>query len=128
MEIKQMGGKLAESITNFFNEKENQHTLDKLVKLYGLDISNPDFISETKKEKGPLEGLIFVVTGTLSKLREEIEELIENNGGRATDSISKKTNFVLAGEEPGQKKINKARELGIKIINENELMKMLERI
>jgi DNA ligase (NAD+) len=124
-EIKQMGEKLAESISGFFNEKENLKSLDSLKKL-GVRISNPDYEGEgTKKEKRLLEGITIVVTGTLSKSRDEIEELIERLGGRATGSVSKKTSFVLAGEEPGDNKIDKAKELGIKVIDENDFMKMV---
>ena len=125
MEIKQMGVKLAESISSFFNEKENQRTLDKLVKEYKLEISNPDYAGVVKKERGPLEGLTIVVTGALSKPRDEMKALIERQGGRTTDSVSKKTHFVLAGDEPGEKKIDKANDLGVKIIDEKELMKMI---
>ena len=77
------------------------------MKEYKLDLSNPDYMSRTKKEKGPLDALTFVITGTLSKPREEFESLIEQNGGRATGSVSKKTDYVLAGIEPGK---NKARQ------------------
>ena len=125
MEIKQMGEKLADSIASFFNEKENKRTLDKLVTNYHFDISNPDYRGTVPREKGVLEGLTFVITGTLSKPRDEIKDLIENKGGRTTDSVSKKTSHVLAGEEPGRNKIDKARGLGIEIIDEKRLMKMI---
>jgi DNA ligase (NAD+) len=123
IEIKQMGEKLAESISGFFNEKENLHTLDRLNKL-GVAISNPDYEAGTKKERGPLDGLTFVVTGTLSKPRNEIEELIERLGGRAAGSVSKKTSYVLAGEEAGSK-LEKAKKLGVKVIDEQEFEKMV---
>jgi DNA ligase (NAD+) len=125
VEIKQMGDKLAGSISEFFSEKENLHTLDTLKKL-GLNLSNPDYDAGTQKEKGPLDGLTIVVTGTLSKPREEIEALIEQLGGRAAGSVSRKTGYVLAGDEPGEKKISKAKELGIKVIDEVQFMKMIE--
>jgi DNA ligase (NAD+) len=124
LEIKQMGEKLADSITSFFNEEENKHTLNKLVKEYRLNISNPDYVRSTTREKGTLDGLTIVVTGTLSKSRDEIKELIEKNGGKATDSVSKKTNYVLAGDEPGKNKIDKAKELGVTIIDEKQFMKI----
>jgi DNA ligase (NAD+) len=126
IEIKQMGEKLAESISSFFEAKENQRTLDALVNKYKLDLSNPDFISDIKNEKGPLEGLTIVVTGTLSKPRQEIEELIEHLGGRAAGSVSKKTSYVLAGEEAGSK-LDKAKELGVKIINEKDFNKLISK-
>lgn len=124
LEIRQMGEKLAGSISEFFNEKENLHTLDVLKKL-GLNLSNPDYDAGTKKEKRPLDGLTFVVTGTLSKSRQEIEEFIERQGGRAVGSVSKKTSYVLAGGEPGKNKIDKAKEIGVTVIDETEFMKMI---
>jgi DNA ligase (NAD+) len=124
VEIKQMGEKLAESISGFFNEKENLHTLEALEKL-GLKIANPDYEEGTRKEKGPLDGLTFVITGTLSKPREEFEALIERFGGRVARSVSKKTGYVLAGEEAGSK-LEKAKGLGVKIINEDEFNKMIK--
>jgi len=123
VEIKQMGEKLAESISGFFGEKENLHTLD-IVRKLGVAISNPDYEVGTKKERGPLDGLTIVVTGTLSKPRNEIEELIEQLGGHAAGSVSKKTSYVLAGKEAGSK-LDKAKELGVKVINENEFMRMV---
>jgi DNA ligase (NAD+) len=123
IEIKQMGEKLAESISGFFNEKENLKTLDTLKKL-GVKISNPDFEAAAKKERGPLDGLTIVVTGTLSRPRSEIEEQIEQLGGHAAGSVSKKTSYVLAGEEAGSK-LEKAKALGIKIIDEKGFNRLI---
>jgi len=70
---------------------------------------------------GALAGKIFVVTGTLSKYaRDEIEALIARHGGRATSSVSKKTDYVVAGSNPGSK-LDKARDLGIEVLSESEL-------
>jgi DNA ligase (NAD+) len=126
VEIKQMGEKLAGSISEFFSEKENLRTLDTLKKL-GLNLSNPDYDANAKKEKGPLNGLTIVVTGTLSKPRNEIEEMIGRHGGHAARSVSKKTSYVLAGEEAGSK-LTKAQELGVKVITEEELEKMVKSV
>jgi DNA ligase (NAD+) len=123
VEIKQMGEKLAESISGFFSEKENLHTLDTLKKL-GVMISNPDYEKGMKKERGPLDGLTIVVTGTLSRPRNEIEEQIERLGGHAAGSVSKKTSYVLAGEEAGSK-LEKAKALGVKVIRENEFNRLI---
>jgi len=123
IELKQMGEKLAESISGFFGEKENLHTLGSLKK-FGVTISNPDYEAGTKKERGPLDGMTIVVTGTLSKPRGEIEEQIERMGGHAAKSVSKKTSFVLAGEEAGSK-LEKAKKLGVKIITEEEFDQMV---
>jgi DNA ligase (NAD+) len=123
MEIKQMGQKLADSISGFFSEKENLQTLETLKKL-GVTLSNPDYEGGGKKKKGLLDGMTIVITGTLSRPREEFEAMIEKNGGRAAGSVSKKTSYVLAGEEAGSK-LEKAKELGVKVINEAEFMKMI---
>jgi DNA ligase (NAD+) len=123
MEIRQMGEKLADSIAGFFSEKENLQTLETLKKL-GLTITNPDYAITARKEKGPLDGMTFVITGTLSRPREEVEELIERNGGRASGSVSKKTNYVLAGEDAGSKLV-KAKDLNVKVISEADFLKMI---
>jgi len=121
--IKQMGEKISDSISRFFNDHENINTL-KTLKFLGLKIANPDFKKE-KKEKRPLEGLTFVITGTLPKPRNEVEELIENMGGNASGSVSKKTNYLVAGEEPGSK-LPKAQSLGVRIISYDELLNMIK--
>jgi len=124
VEIKQMGEKLAASISGFFSEKENLRTLEDLKKL-GLKLANPDYVAAREDVKGVFVGLTFVITGTLSKPRDEYEALIEQNGGRSAGSVSKKTSYVLAGSEAGSK-LEKARELGVKIITESEFMKLVE--
>jgi DNA ligase (NAD+) len=121
--IKQMGEKLAASISGFFAEKENLRTLEELKKL-GLKLSNPDYVEGEQKKKGLFDGLIFVITGTLSKPRDEYEALIEKKGGRTAGSVSKKTSYVLAGSEAGSK-LEKAKELGVKVLTEEQFMKML---
>ncbi|HJS29738.1 MAG TPA: BRCT domain-containing protein, partial [Anaerolineales bacterium] len=74
---------------------------------------------------GPLDGLVFVVTGTLSSFsRSEISDFIQKNGGKVTGSVSNKTNYVLAGENPGSK-IDKAQSLGVAVIDEAELMSLV---
>jgi DNA ligase (NAD+) len=122
MEIRQMGEKLADSISRFFSEKENLRTLDMLKKL-GITISNPDYEGGRKKEKGRLDGMTIVITGTLTRPRIEIEELIENLGGHVAGAVSSKTTYVLTGEEAGSK-LEKAKKLGIKVINEKEFNKL----
>jgi DNA ligase (NAD+) len=122
MQIKQMGDKIAASISEFFNEKENLHTLDGLKRL-GVRITNPDY-APGEKNRGPLAGMTIVITGSLSRPRSEFEELIERNGGHTAGSVSKKTSFVLAGNEAGSK-LDKARELGVKVITEREFLKLV---
>jgi len=124
LEIRQMGDTLAETISGFFNEKENLKTLDTLTK-HRLQITNPDFEGGREiKSKRTLEGFSIVITGTLSRPRHEFEELIERLGGHAVGSVSKKTSYVLAGEAAGSK-LDKARELGVKVVDEKTFLEMI---
>ncbi len=123
MTIKQMGEKLAASISGFFSEKENLRTLEDLKKL-GLKLTNPDFAAAKEEQKGPFDGMTVVITGTLSKPRDKFEAMVEQNGGRAAGSVSKKTSYVLAGSDAGSK-LEKAKELGVKVLTEEQFMKMV---
>jgi len=77
-------------------------------------------------EERPLDGLTFVITGTLPRPRKEIEELILKLGGRVASSISKNTDYLLVGEEPGSK-LQRARELGVRTIDYDRFMKLVAR-
>jgi DNA ligase (NAD+) len=123
IEIKQMGEKTADSISRFFNDPENLNTL-KTLKSLGLKISNPDFESK-RAEKRPFDGLTFVITGTLPEPRKKVKDLIESMGGHAASSVSKSTNYLVAGEEPGSK-LKNAKELEVKIISYEELIEMVK--
>jgi DNA ligase (NAD+) len=126
VEVKQIGEKLAASISGFFGEEENLLALEALRKI-GVTISNPDFVGEgATQQNGALAGLTFVITGTLSKPRNEIKELVERYGGKVAGSVSKKTSFVLAGESAGDK-LADAKKLGVKIINEEGFNKMAKK-
>ena len=117
--IDDVGEITAKSITDFFSLDGNASLLERLC-AHGLN-------TECKIEKAGclFEGMTFVLTGTLPTLsRSEASEMIEKQGGKCSGSVSKKTSIVLAGEDAGSKLI-KAKELGIKIINEEELLKML---
>lgn len=122
IQIRQMGEKISASISDFFNNPENIKTLETLKHL-GLKITNPDF-EEKKEGKMPLEDMTFVITGTLSGPRKEVEKLIESNGGRVSSSVSKNTDYLVAGEAPGSK-LGKAREFGVKTISYEELLKLV---
>jgi DNA ligase (NAD+) len=124
LEIKQMGEKIGESISRFFNDRENLHTL-KTIKSLGLGISNPDYKAQEGKAQ-PLAGLNFVITGTLPRPRKEIEELIEKNGGRASGSVSRSTDYLVLGESPGSK-LSKAQKFGVKTVSLNELIDLTGR-
>ena len=123
MEIKQMGEKMAASISTFFTDEKNIKTLDALKEL-GLKISNPDYVSG-KKEAKTLEDLTFVITGTLAKPRKEVEDLIEIHGGHVSSAISASTDYLVVGEEPGSK-LEKAKSLGVKTITYDGLIKIIE--
>lgn len=122
-EIPQIGEKIARSIYEFFNNPENIKTLETMKKT-GLRVTNPDFSGRLKK-KGPLDGLTFVITGTLPKPRKEIEDLIESLGGHVSSSVSKGTSYLIVGEEPGSK-LEKAKALGVKTISYEEFLKLIE--
>ena len=121
--IKQMGGKTAESVSKFFSDDHNLETLRQLNKL-GLTLSNPDY-QDMDSMKRPLDGLTFVLTGSLPKPRKEVEDLIESLGGHASGSVSKKTDYVVLGESPGSK-LAKAQSLGVTTISYDEFMGMIQ--
>lgn len=119
-QIAGLGPNIAESIVDWFSQPANQKVLKKL-KAAGVW---PVMKKDEKKKEGTLTGLTFVVTGTLEGFtRDGIKEYIEENGGKVTDSVSKKTSYLVLGENPGSK-ADKAQSLGVKIINENELRKL----
>lgn len=122
VEIEDVGPKVAESIAFFFRQPENKKLLHDL-EAAGLNFKGPE-----KKGGGllPLEGRTFVLTGTLSALsRDEAKTRIEKMGGKVTSSVSGRTDYVVVGQDPGSK-LDKAKELGIPVLNEGELLKMLE--
>ena len=120
--IPQVGEKTAKAIEEFFNNEENIKTLEKMKSL-GLEVKNPDF--EEEEKSSPLRGLTFVITGTLPKPREEIKEIIEKAGGKVSSTVSKNTDYLLVGKDPGSKLV-KAKALGVKTISYEELIKMME--
>jgi len=124
MAIRQMGEKIAGSVSDFFNDPVNLKTLDTL-KSFGFKIANPDFRGKGK-EKKPLDGLTFVITGALPKPRQEIEDTIGRLGGHAASSVSKNTDYVIAGENPGSK-LRKALKLNVKTISYDEFLKLVDK-
>lgn len=122
VKIDQIGKLMAKEIVVFFSDSHNQEQIARLVE-YGLNTKrtvNNDF-KETS-----ITGKTFVITGTLAKhSRDEMKTVIENAGGRVTSSVSKKTDFVLAGDNPGSK-YDKALALGISIIDEDSILTMLK--
>lgn len=120
--IPQIGDKTAKAIEQFFNNEENLIAIEELKKM-GLKVENPDFEEEQKSVT--LKGLTFVITGTLPKPREEVKEIIQKAGGKVSSSVSKNTDYVLVGEDPGSK-LAKAKALGVKTLSYEEFIKMLE--
>ena len=117
----EVGPKVAAAIRDFFDEKQNQELVEHLREA-GLQ-----FTQEKKRKKpGTLNGFAFVLTGTLPTLtRDEAKKRIEANGGKVVGSVSRKTNYVVAGEESGSK-LDKAKELGIPVLDESGLFAILD--
>lgn len=122
--IKQMGDKTAHAVAHFFQDSKNIEVIEEMKSL-GLRIKNPDFKAGTM-EKGHFQGLTFVITGTMPVPRREIEGIIEREGGRASNTISKKTDYLVLGESPGSK-LQKAQSLGVQTISYEELMLMVKK-
>jgi DNA ligase (NAD+) len=120
-DAEEVGPKVAAAILEFFKEPRNRELVDRL-RAAGLQFK----YQSTRPQGGPLKGLTFVLTGTLPNLsREDAKKMIEAAGGKVSGSVSKKTNFVVAGEEAGSK-LSKAQELGVHVIVEAELVEMLK--
>lgn len=119
-EINGFGGVMAEEIVEFFSHASARELVDRLAAL-GVNMQ----AAEQEQAGSIFEGKTFVLTGTLPNLsRKEASELIQRNGGKVTGSVSKKTSYVLAGEDPGSK-LDKANTLGIAVLSEEELMAIL---
>ena len=118
--INDVGPKVAQAIREFFDNKRN---LDLVARLRQAGLT---FTAERRVRGSKFEGLTFVLTGTLPNLtREEAKERIETAGGRVSGSVSKKTDYVVAGEEAGSK-LDKATSLGVKVLDESGLLQLLE--
>ncbi len=122
--VEDFGGKTAQSVIEFFQNNENIQTIERLKKS-GIQFELIEKINLDATNK--LEGKILVVSGVFEKFsREELKKKIEDNGGKNGSSISAKTNFVLAGDNMGPAKLEKANQLGIKIISEDDFIEMLK--
>lgn len=124
LEVGDIGERTAQTIIDYFADKRIAEILSKL-KTAGLQFELSDEQLTNASEK--LKDLSFVVSGVFTKFsRDEIKKTIEQNGGKNVGSISGKTNFVLAGENMGPEKLKKAEKLGVKIISEEDFIRMLE--
>ncbi len=117
--IEGIGKRVAHSIATALNQKTLRDEI-KSLENFGVIIANPPSL----KKRGLLSDLNIVITGTLPVERNLIKDLIEENGGKSSSSVSKKTNYVLAGESPGSK-IEKAQELGVPIIDWHEFQRLI---
>ncbi|MGE5251864.1 MAG: BRCT domain-containing protein, partial [Bacteroidota bacterium] len=116
-----IGPHVAQAVVDWFARPANRNVLKKL-KAAGVW---PSGGQDTAKKDGGLKGMTFVVTGTLPSLsREGAKEFIEANGGKVTDSVSKNTSYLVLGENPGSK-LQKAQKLGVRVISEQELRKLV---
>jgi len=119
MEVEGIGPEVAASVHQFFRDKKNKESIE-LLKKAGVKVIEPKV-----KEKGKLAGKTFLFTGALKTFgRDEARNVVESLGGMTTSSVSKKVDFVVVGEDPGSK-FDKAKELGIKTLTEEEFKKMI---
>jgi DNA ligase (NAD+) len=120
--VREIGPKIAASIVTYFTDKENLEILERL-RQAGIRLAGD---TETRNKGGKLEGKSIVISGIFQlRSRDEYKELIEMNGGKNVSSVSGSTSFILAGDNMGQSKKEKAHELGIPLLNENEFLKLL---
>jgi DNA ligase (NAD+) len=118
--VNEVGPRVSQAILEFFGEQKNLELVERL-RAAGLS-----FTAEKKVTTSTLEGLTFVLTGTLPNLTRDVaKERIESAGGRVSASVSKKTSYVVAGEDAGSK-LDKARSLGVKVVDEAGLLMLLE--
>lgn len=119
-EVEDIGEQMANSILRYFEKEENRQLVKRLM-AYGVEAE----MKECASGSDNLTGLIFVITGTLTRPREYFKELILNAGGKVSDAVSTKTTYLLAGENAGSK-WKKAEKLGIRIISEEEFYELLK--
>ncbi|MGO2101412.1 MAG: NAD-dependent DNA ligase LigA [Psychroflexus halocasei] len=122
--VDEIGVRIAESVVDFFKIEKNKQLIERL-KNYGLqlELSEEDLAEQSNK----LEGLNIVISGVFTRFtRNEIKELIEKNSGKNTSSISKKTDYLVAGDKMGPSKLQKAEKLGVKIIFEDEFANLVK--
>lgn len=121
--IEDIGPRIADAIIEYFAYPANRELVERL-RTAGVQMSMPE--QDTSDHTDILAGKTIVISGVFSKhSREEYKALIDKNGGKNSGSISKKTSFILAGENMGPSKLEKAKSLGVPIINEDEFLQMI---
>lgn len=121
--VDEIGKRIAQSVLDYFKDERNVRIVERL-ESYGLKMAIDESVLANKSDK--LKGLTIVISGTFARhSRDEYKAMIEQHGGKNTGSISKKTNYLLAGENMGPAKLEKATALGIKILSEDEFLNLL---
>lgn len=121
--VDEIGERIAQSVLDYFKDERNGRIVERL-ESYGLKMAIDESVLANKSDK--LKGLTIVISGTFAQhSRDEYKAMIEQHGGKNTGSISKKTNYLLAGENMGPAKLEKATALGIKILSEDEFLNLL---
>ena len=124
--VDEIGERIAESVLQYFSDPAQVQQINKL-KQAGLNFESSSI--EKIQEGENLKGLSFVISGVFSNFsREELKEKIEANGGKISSSISSKLNYLVAGDNMGPSKLQKATELGIKIISDEELFTLIKNL
>ncbi|HMI07327.1 MAG TPA: NAD-dependent DNA ligase LigA, partial [Flavobacterium sp.] len=121
--VDEIGDRIAKSVIEFFDNQENSLTIDRL-KSYGVQLETVETINPDATDK--LAGKMFVVSGVFQKFsRDDLKKTIEDNGGKVGSSISAKTDYVVAGENMGPAKLEKASQLKVAIISEDDFIKLI---
>jgi DNA ligase (NAD+) len=123
VEVDEIGGRIAESVVQFFDNPQNVSQINRLVNVGLIFKSAP----KQKAIGNQLEGKIFVVSGVFTKFsRDELKKAISLHGGKAGSSITKKTDFLIAGDNMGPAKLKKAQDLEVKIISEDNFIELIK--
>lgn len=124
VDVDEIGDRIAQSVVAYFSDAENRQIVERL-RAHGLQMEVSEEVLANRSER--LKGLTFVISGTFTQhSRDEYKALIEQHGGKNTGSVSGKTSYILAGENIGPAKLEKAAKLGVRIIHEEEFLKMIE--
>jgi len=122
--VDEIGDRIAESVLEFSQNLINIQLIDRL-KSFGIQLEISE--DQLKNQSNTLEGKVFVVSGVFTIFsRNELKKSIEDNGGKVSSSISKKTSYIIAGDNMGPSKRTKAENLGVPIISENDYLQMVE--
>ncbi len=124
VDVDEIGDRIAQSVVAYFSDAENRQIVERL-RAQGLQMEVSEEVLANRSER--LKGLTFVISGTFTQhSHDEYKAMIEQHGGKNTGSVSGKTSYILAGENMGPAKLEKAAKLGVRIIREDEFLKMIE--